>query len=77
MPESLGGAVDTSSARFHIAERVGKPVAAWVTLALTEDGEVFAVYPTGDDPRVTAELTRRGQHLLGCSEGCPGCDSRV
>lgn len=68
-------AAETSSLRSRVGVRVGEPIKALVTLALGESGEIYAMFPSRDDPTITAELAKQGRRLLTCANNCAGCAS--
>lgn len=73
MRRATPGGKRTSSTRSRVSARVGEPITALVTLALGESGEIYALYPSRDDPTLTAELAKQGHRLLACTDQCTGC----
>lgn len=58
------------TARQRLQSAVGKKVTDYVITVRTADGEVWAVFPSEQDPRITDELAKKGAKVLGCGPDC-------
>jgi hypothetical protein len=52
---------------------IGVEVVSYVTTALAADGQMYSLFPSEQDPRVTDDLARKGAHVLSCGPCCPDC----
>ena len=64
--------VSMATLKSDLQEIVGEPIDTVVVTVRTTGGEVLAVYPPAQDPRVTADLAADTAHGLNCP-GCPDC----
>lgn len=62
-----------AGAKQRLSIAVGKPVDAYVMAVRATDGEILALYPPEQDPRVCAEITTNVAHGFACPG--PDCDT--